>query len=210
MRRQTIVSISLALGLWAAPVLSYAQDEPAAATPVVATGGVYFLGDDIPVVVATAAATINYTLEWITVDRDSVVGEQYPGVGAVRDVAGLGRVAFLPTQRLTKKGVYFLSGDGLPRQRVLLVDPLPQVADAANWPFGLITSRDKLEQGAALADEFYRVGIRWFHFDFPISTINSIGASTDANAGRISAGYESFFTRAAQLGLNPIFKLMSH
>ena len=212
MRKNGLILVSLVIGLSLTPAAGFAQDaaEGPAAAPVVDTGGVYYLGDDIPVVVTTAAASVNYTLEWVRVDRESAVAEKYPGVGAVRDVAGLGRVAFLPTQRLTKKGVYFLSGDGIARQRVLLVDPLPQVNDPAAWPFGLITSRDRLELGAAMAEEFYRVGLRWFHFDYPISSINSIGASADPNAGRISAGYESFINRAAQLGLNPIFKLMSH
>jgi hypothetical protein len=179
-------------------------------TPIVNTGGVYYIGDDIPIVVTTQAGTVSYTLEKIRVDAESIVGETFSGTGTVSDVAGIGRVAFLPTSMLTKKGVYFVSGTGISRRRILLVDPLPTIQDATTWPFGLITSRDQIEQGAALAEEFYRVGIRFFHFDYPISTINSIGASSDPNAGRISAGFESFLNRAAELGIQPIFKLMSH
>jgi uncharacterized repeat protein (TIGR01451 family) len=120
---------------------------------------------------------------------------------------------------LTKKGVYYLSGDDIPRRRILLVDPIPAIQDPLTWPFGLITSADKIDMGAAMAEEFYRVGIRWFHFDYPISDefympwpydINSIGASSDPNAGRITEGFETFINRAAELGLNPIFKLVAH
>jgi hypothetical protein len=205
--------LHVALAVWLAwPTTSlHAQSEsPQAATPIVNTGDVYFIGDDLPVITTSANSSINYTFEWIHIDRDSTLGETYTGVGTASDVAGVGRVALLPTTMLSKKGVYFLSGDGISRRRVLMVDPLPNVGDSSNWPFGLITSEDKLGRGAVTAEEMYRVGIRFFHFDYGISSINSIGASSDPNAGRISPGFEAFLNRAAQLGVQPIFKLMSH
>jgi hypothetical protein len=191
----------------AGPMRAVAAAE---AAPVVDTGNVYFIGDDIPIVVSTSAGAVSYTLEWIVYDRESIVGETYTGTGRVSDVPGVGRVAFLPTSMLTKKGVYFLSGAGISRRRILLVDPPPSISDPLTWPFGLITSDDQIAAGAAVAEEFYRVGLRWFHFDYPISTINNIGASSDPSAGRISAGFEAFINRAYERGLNPIFKLMSH
>ena len=182
-----------------------------AATPIVETGDVYYFGDPIPVQVSTSANQVSYKLEWVYEDRESGIGETYTGTGTVTDVAGLGRVAYLPTSMLTRKGVYVLSGDGISRRRVLLVDPLPSMQDPQDWPFGFIISRDRIEQqGAALAEELYRVGVHWSHFDFPFSQINNIGASSDPNAGRISAQYEAFINHAHELGIVSIFKLMSH
>jgi hypothetical protein len=87
---------------------------------------------------------------------------------------------------------------------------MPDIVDGRSWPFGLIVSADKIERGAEMAEELYRVGIRWFHFDYSIGSINSVGASSDPDAGKISDGFASFVDRASELGLNPIFKLMSH
>jgi hypothetical protein len=203
---------ALTLVLIGNPLVTRAQEAepPAAGTPIVNTGDVYFIGDDLPIATTSTNATVNYTLEWIHYDRVSTAGETYSGSGAVTTVSGLGRVALLPTTMLTKKGVYFVSGDGIPRRRVLLVDPLPQITEPTTWPFGLITSEDKVNRGAATAEEMYRVGIRFFHFDYAISSINAVGASSDPNAGRLSPGFEAFINRAAELGVRPIFKLMSH
>jgi len=112
---------------------SFADDPD---IPVVNTGDVYSIGDDIPVIVSTQADTLDYKLEWVLVDRTSIIGETYEGTGTVRSVEGLGRVAFLPTSVLTKKGVYYLSASGIPRHRILLVDPVPTITDPLTWPFG--------------------------------------------------------------------------
>ncbi|MBL8057440.1 MAG: putative Ig domain-containing protein [Anaerolineales bacterium] len=189
--------------------------------PPLATGGVYFLGDPLLMPVTVPTGSLTYTLAWLQGDRESLPGETYPGTGAVYDAGEAGRLAVFPTTGLTRKGLYLLTYADLPPQRVLLVDPPPQVADPLTWPFGLITSVDKIDQGAAMADEFYRIGLRWFHFDFPISSrfyfdwaqahnINDIGRSSDPDAGRISPGFEAFLNRAHELGLRPIFKLVNH
>jgi len=179
------------------PIRVYAQ------TSVIDSGNVYFIGQEIPV--PTSSTSVSFALEWDLIDGDSTAGEVYSGNARVS-----GGIAYIPTSNIIKKGIYFLAGTGISRRRIFLTDPLPQVSDPTTWPFGLITSSDKPEQGAAMAEEMYRVGIKFFHFDYPISTINSIGASSDPNAGRISAGFDSFITRAAQLGINPVFKLMNH
>jgi hypothetical protein len=190
-----------------------------ATSSIIETGDVYFIGDDIPVPVSIQADTVNYALERVRVDSDSIVGETYTGAGCVSDVAGVGRVAFLPTSMLVNKGVYFLSGADISRRRVLLVDPVPDIQDATTWPFGLIASTDKIDRGAPMAEEFYRVGMRWFHFDYPIGgefyfdwpySINAIGASSDPDAGRVTPGFQAFIDRAAELGIHPMFKLMNH
>lgn len=207
-----------AAGLGQDPADAVNTAAPAQA-PVTSTGDVYWIGDDIPVVVTTQEATVAYKLEWVLVDADGIAGETYAGTGAVSNVPGTGRVAFLPTSMLTKKGIYYLSGTGIPRRRILLVDPIPALQDPLSWPFGLITSVDQIDRGAEMAEEFYRVGMRWFHFDYPISdssysgwpySVNRVGASSDPDAGRISAGFEAFINRAHELGIQPIFKLMSH
>jgi hypothetical protein len=186
---------------------------------VMETGDVYFLGEPIPVAITATVDAVTYSLEWVVSDRETLTGESFTGSSAVHDFGDQGRVAFVPTDRLAKKGVYVLSGENVARRRVLLVDQMPEVADPLTWPFGLITTTDKLERGATLAEEFYRVGNRWFHFDYPIGddwyfdgppSINAIGASGDPQAGRISAGFEAFVNRAHELGLQPIMKLLNH
>ncbi|OGM57381.1 hypothetical protein A3A50_04490 [Candidatus Woesebacteria bacterium RIFCSPLOWO2_01_FULL_38_20] len=179
---------------------------------IINTGNIYYFGQEIPIPVSTTASTVNYTLGFSFDDKSGDPAEIYSGTGRVNDVSGVGRVAFLPTNMLSRKGVYFLtvSGQGISNRRILLVDPLPAIQNPETWPFGLITSSDKIGQGSAMADEMYRIGIKFFHFDYSISTINSIGASTNPNAGQISAGFDSFITRASVLGINPVFKLMSN
>jgi hypothetical protein len=184
-------------------LFAWAQPAPARAQ-IVATGNVYFLGDDITVA-ASGSGPVAYTLEAILEDRSSVIGEIYSGTGTLS--AG---VAYLPTTMIPRKGVYRLSGTGISARRILLLDHLPSVGDPLKWPFGSITSDDKTQQGAPMAEEFYRVGLRFLHLDYPISTINAIGSSTDPNAGRISAGWEAFINRSAQLGVHPILKLMAN
>lgn len=170
---------------------------------VIASGDVYYLGDDI-VVAATGTGALTYTLESILEDRGTVVGEVYSGTGTRS-----GSVAHLSTTMVPRKGLYRLTGTGISARRILLLDHLPVLADPATWPFGLITSDDKISQGAAMAEEMFRVGIRFFHADFAIGTVNAIGSSADPNAGRISAGWEAFLERASALGLQPIIKLMT-
>jgi hypothetical protein len=194
---------------------------PLTPEPVLETGDVYFIGDDVPAPITgtLTSPTVSYSLEWVKNDRESAAGEVYTGVGALYVTSEGGRIALLPTSMLTRKGVYILSGDNIARRRILLVDPVPQINDPQTWPFGLITSADKIDRGAAMAEELYRIGVRWFHFDYPISnqfyfdwpySVNAIGASSDPQAGRITPGFESFINRAHALGLNPIFKLMNH
>lgn len=196
----------LALSVGAPGISSFFTQDP-----ILNTGDVYFIGDPIPIQVANDEDRIDYTLEWVLGDAESIIGETYHGTGAVIDVPGKGRLAFLPTSMVVKKGVYVLSGEGMFRRRVLLVDPLPKIYDARQWRVGMGTSMEAIEQfGAALADEFYRVGNWWPRFDLSINTVNAIGSSDDPSVWKVSPQFEAFINRADELGLEPIPRLMRH
>jgi len=85
--------------------------------PILETGDVYYIGQHIPVAaggeqsrtVEGEATEVAYKLEWVLVDETNIIGETYTGAGPVRQVEGVGRVAFLPTGMVAKKGVYYLS-----------------------------------------------------------------------------------------------------
>ena len=208
-RRRVSAGASLlgALGAVLLAATGQSAEPPAAVVP---SGDVGYLGEPILVPVAGGSGSVRYTLDWVVVDGETTTGARYEGEGTVRQVAGIGPVASLPTSALPRKGVYVLSGEGFGARRVLLVDPVPDVADPTTWRVGLITSRDALDLGAGMAEEFYRVGMRWFHFDFPITEVNRIGEAAGDDAAQVSAGFDEFMRRAAARGLMPIFKLMNH
>jgi hypothetical protein len=201
--RKVLLAVYL-LSAIAFPVSTFAQT-----TPITATGNIYYLGDDIPLPLTTTATSVSYTLESVVIDKDGstpntnpFTSETFSGTGRV-----VNNIAYLPTSMITKRGVYVLSGTNISRRRIVLVDPLPSIPDATAWPYGLIVNTSYINQGAAGAEELYRMGIKFFHFDYSISTINTIGSS---GTGQINANFESFINRASQLGIHPIFKLMSH
>jgi len=74
----------------------------------------------------------------------------------------------------------------------------------------MINSRDQIERGAPMAEEFRRVGVRLAKTGIRFQQIIEIGKSDDPKAARMSAGLEAFLNRCDELGIRFLFQPGSH
>ncbi|MCS7060653.1 MAG: putative Ig domain-containing protein [Anaerolineae bacterium] len=167
-------------------------------------GGLFVLGEPIRLRVTPAPSQVTYRLtdaygpaDWTT------NGDIFEAQGVVQPDSG-GAWLHLPTDRLTRYGFYrldvFTDQGNLTELSIGLVDPIISLGSHNRSPVGFIIAIDPY---AGFAGQIAYLGIKWVHFDVPVSTSDPASVLE-----ALSSDVQTFIGQALAQDVTPIFKLI--
>ncbi len=200
-----LLSIALGLCLERSSLILAAAQNPVAQNLVsdpLPNGGLFILGDPIKLYTASNPAWVRYRLTDAYGEADwTVNGIEYQGVGSIESASSGGKWLVLPTDFVTRYGLYRLDIEtniGESDLRIGLVDPNLPLGAHNTSPVGFIIAIDPYRDFAV---QLALLGIKWVHFDIPVDSADAV---LYANTPEVS----NFVDQALAQDLTPIFKLI--
>ncbi|MCS6907748.1 MAG: putative Ig domain-containing protein [Anaerolineales bacterium] len=205
-------ALFIALLLWAALEAGSAQSLGALAqvqeitgfvTDPLPNGGLFILGEPIRLFTSSTPAWVRYRLTDAYGEADwTVNGAVYEGEGKVVPAQPSGSWLVLPTDALTRYGLYRLDvttnlGEAADL-RIGLVDPVVRLGEHNSSPVGFILAIDPYRDFAV---QLALLGIKWVHFDVPVDNAMSVLYALQPEV-------QDFVDRALANDITPIFKLI--
>ncbi|MCX8061631.1 MAG: putative Ig domain-containing protein [Anaerolineales bacterium] len=161
------------------------------------------MGDPIRLYSSSNPSSVRYRLTDAYGDADwTVNGAVYEGEGFVVPAQPSGSWLLLPTDALTRYGLYRLDittnlGE-VSDLRIGLVDPILHLSEHNASPLGFIIAIDSYPDFAA---QLGLLGIKWVHFDIPVDSASSVLYALDPEV-------KNFVDRALANDVTPILKLI--
>lgn len=166
-------------------------------------GGLFILGEPIRLYTSANPSWVRYRLTDAYGDADwTVNGAVYEGEGKVAPAQPSGKWLLLPTDALTRYGLYRLDvqtnlGE-VSDLRIGLVDPILRLGEHNASPLGFIIAIDPYPDFAA---QLGLLGVKWVHFDIPVDSAQTVRYA-------LTPEVRDFVDRALANDVTPIFKLI--
>lgn len=179
--------LTCALGVWVGRfsvdfVRAQSQELLNIATDPLPNGGLFIFGEPIRLYTSSNPSWVRYRLTDAYGDADwTVNGAVYEGEGTIVPAQPGGKWLILPTDALTRYGLYRLDittnvGE-VSDLRIGLVDPIVRLGEHNSSSLGFIIVIDSYSDFAA---QLGLLGIKWVHFDIPVDSATAVGYALTA------------------------------